>query len=125
MTEESYQRARKLMQQLNHLRSLIIKQKGEVARWTAMESSNKEFGKSTDGVQKRIIKELEKLDKLRATWASIVFPPHDLATPKQPVNYCRICQTLIMQTEQYCITCLENQNLQKYDFKNTNDKDIY
>src|SRR5688572_20191869 len=125
MTEESFQRARKLMQQLNHLCGLITKAKGDVARWTTLEDMCTRDGKDSTKAKEMLDRSIRKLSELRAQFASIIFPPHDLQTPKSPINYCRVCQTQIPVNDQYCHDCNENSNLPKYDFKNENNKDIY
>lgn len=124
MTEASYQQARVLMRQLNYLRGLITAQKGEVAKWTAIEAHNLENGKSTNAVRARIEKEIQKLDKLRGQFAAIQFPPADLPNTKKDAQFCRICQTEIEKHLEYCIDCDQNKNIPKYDFKNRPDKEV-
>lgn len=124
MTDASYKQAQKLMRQLNHLRSEISKQKGQVARWTAIESSNLELGKSIANVTVRIRKEIEKLNSLKNMYAAIQFPAHDIPNEKINEKFCRICQTQISNDDEYCLICYENQNIPKYDFTNKNDKDF-
>lgn len=76
MTEELYQRGRKFMQQANHLRGLIAKQKGEVAKWTKIEMVHREEMRPSqaDGAKKMLLKALDKLDALRKKFAEMEFP---------------------------------------------------
>lgn len=126
MTEESYQQARKLMQQLNYLRGLITKQKKAVASWTNIEDVHRRNLKhaQAEGAKKQIQFAIDKLQKLRQMFAAIQFPDSNLPTPKQEVNYCRICQTVIEKNKGYCITCLDNQNLPKYDYIYRKSKEL-
>lgn len=125
MTEASYQQTRKLMQQLKYLRGLITAAKADVGKWTRMEMVFRDQLKhsNADGAKKMLAIAMEKLDQLNKTWASIKLPPSDLPTTKD-VNYCRVCNEMIAQIEQYCMTCYQNQNIPKYDFKNRNNKKL-
>jgi hypothetical protein len=125
MTEESFQRARKLMQQLNYLRGQITEAKARVGTWTRIEDICARDGKDTAKAKQMIDRAMRRLAELRALFAAIVFPPHDLQTPKSAVNYCRVCQTQIPVNDQYCYDCNQNSNLPKYDFKHENNKDVY
>lgn len=76
MTEQQFQECRKIMQQANSLRGYITKAKGEVARWTHIESSCREALKErqADGAKKIILGSIERLNKLRQKFANLKFP---------------------------------------------------
>lgn len=126
MTEASFTQARKLMQQLNHLRGKITCAKNNVSRWTHAEMlhrENLEPAKAANA-NRMLLRAIQELDKYKAMFAAIQFPPADLP-PIKDAKYCRICQQPIAQQEQYCLTCDTNQNIPKYDFKNTDDKGFF
>lgn len=124
MTEASYQQARKLMQQLNYLRSEITKAKGTVAMWTRMEMSYREQLKEgqANGAHKKLLKAMEVLQEKRRMFVAIQFPPSDLPAEMATAKLCRVCHDLINNDQEYCLTCYDNQNIPKYDFKDPNNK---
>lgn len=126
MTDASYRQAQTLMRQLNHLRGLITQAKESVGKWTRMEMSYRENleNEKADGAKKALLAAMHKLDRLRDIYAAIQFPAHDLPNEQLGEKFCRICQTQIESTREYCVTCETNQKLPKYDFKNRNDKAI-
>lgn len=108
MTEESYQQCRKVMQQINHLRGLISKQKGEVAKWSNIEDSfRKQLKESNaDGAKKMLEKALKKLDELRTKFDLMIFPDSNIVVAKKKRVQCEGCGSLIAEGNIYCGECL-------------------
>lgn len=76
MTEQSYQKARKIMQKANWLRSKIIIAKGNVSKWTAIESAHRENLQPdrAEAANKMILKCIDKLEEERKKFAELKFP---------------------------------------------------
>lgn len=127
MTEESYQQARKLMQQLNYLRGQITTAKNAVAKWTRLEAVYAATGnmKQEENAKTYLVNAINHLGGLRKMWDAIQFPASNLPTPRVSQAYCRICQMPISTSEQYCPQCEENINIPKYDFKHRSDKEVF
>lgn len=86
MTEESFQLARKVMQQANHIRGLITTSEGEVSKWTRIEAVHRENGKETaaDGAKKMIQRALKKLDERKQKFADMKFPEDNMKPIGKP-----------------------------------------
>jgi hypothetical protein len=81
MTEKSYQEARKIMQKANYWRGMITSAKGNVAKWTNIESSYREKmdpGKA-DGANKMLHKAMNRLAEVRQKFTDIKFPDNEPA----------------------------------------------
>lgn len=115
MTEASYQRARKLMQQLNYLRGNITAAKKNVAGWTHAEMvhlNNLEPSKAANA-HRMLLAAMDKLNNYKAMFAAIQFPPADLPPEMATAKLCRVCHDPINNDQEYCLTCYENQNIPK------------
>lgn len=108
MTEESYQQGRKFMQQVNHLRGLITKAEGDVAKWSNIEMSWREKMNESqaNGAYKMGIRVIEKLDKLRKKFADMKFPDSDIVIVKKKTVQCEGCGAAIAEGNTYCGECL-------------------
>lgn len=107
MTEESFQRARKVMQSANLIRGLITKAKGEVAKWSKIEDSYREDGKisNAEGAKKCLQKAIANLDRLRQKFEDLSFPENNIVVIKTS-RKCDICGTETNQSNGYCPQCL-------------------
>jgi cell fate (sporulation/competence/biofilm development) regulator YmcA (YheA/YmcA/DUF963 family) len=104
MTEASYQEGRKFMQKVNHLRGKITEQKGQVAKWTKIESSFRENFKPTnaDGAKKMLDKAMVKLTEYREKFAAMKFPDSDIT---EKVYRCIECGAKVPNSDVICDTC--------------------
>jgi len=101
MTEQSYQECRKVMQKINHLRGLITNAKGEVAKWSNIESSFREKLQESraNGAKKMLDKALIKLNERRHQFAAMKFPDSDITnTPTR----CKDCGAKTTTQNVYC-----------------------
>lgn len=105
MTEESYQQCRKVMQKINYLRGLITTAKGEVAKWSNIESSFREKLQESraDGAKKMLEKATTKLNERREKFAAMKFPESDITIE---VNRCKECGVKIATGNNYCGECM-------------------
>jgi len=108
MTEESYQQARKVMQRINHLRGLITKQKGEVAKWSRIEDTYRmQLNESqADGAKKCLVKAQAKLTELLVKFWEMKFPENNIKSVKQEAIQCEWCGNTIDKGSTYCTDCL-------------------
>lgn len=108
MTEESYQQCRKVMQKINHLRGMITTAKGNVGKWTKIEStfrSNLEDSRA-DGVKKMLDIHLKKLNDLREKFEMTNFPDSNIVVIKKKSVQCEGCGVQIDEGNDYCNECL-------------------
>lgn len=105
MTETQFQKARKIIQQANHLRGMITKAEGEVAKWTRMEGSHRENLRENqaNGCNKVVLKAIEKLNERRKKFADMKFP-EDIPDP--PIKRCAECGCKIAEGNEYCGECM-------------------
>lgn len=108
MTEESYQQCRKVMQKINHLRGLITNAKGEVAKWSNIESSFREKMQESraDGAKKMLDKAMVKLSELKEKFTAMKFPDSELSAVKLGTVQCEGCGASIRKGNTYCGECL-------------------
>lgn len=101
MTEESYQECRKLMQKINHLRGLITAAKGEVAKWSNIESSFREKMQHSraDGAKKILDTALLKLKERRDKFTAMKFPDSNI---NNKICRCKDCGVVVKQGDDYC-----------------------
>ena len=111
MTEESYQQARKLMQQANYLRGKITSSKEDVARWTNLEhwyiQEKKEL--NAKAARRNLDKALAVLDERKARFAAMKFPESDLPESKKEKRECEMCGIHVDEGVGYCNGCLYNK----------------
>ena len=93
------------MQKINHLRGLITASKGEVAKWSNIESSFREKLQESraDGAKKMLEKALVKLKERRDKFSAMKFPDNDIVVE---VNRCKECGTKIAVGNNYCGECM-------------------
>lgn len=104
MTEESFQQGRKLMARANHLRGLITKAKGQVAKWTKIEDVHRRElreGKA-NGAKKCLDSSLKKLEELRAKFRDLTFPDPNIEVE---VTRCQECGCRIAVGNILCGEC--------------------
>lgn len=79
MTEQSYQECRKIMQSANYLRGRITEAKGEVAKWTNIESSYRDNLQPdrADGAKKILDIAMKRLKEARERFTDIRFPENN------------------------------------------------
>lgn len=108
MTEAAYQQARKVMQSANHLRGLITKAKGEVAKWTAIEDSHRRDLREgqANGAKKCIEKTMKRLEEVRARFEALQFPDPNLKVVPKVHHQCEGCGNRIAVGNTYCGECL-------------------
>src|SRR6185295_19925773 len=108
MTEESYQQGRKFMRQVNRLRGLITKAKGEIAKWSNIEDSNiKELRPGPAvGAKKCLQKAMAHLDELRIKFDNMQFPDSNIVIVKKASVQCDGCGQPIAIGNTYCGECL-------------------
>lgn len=108
MTEESYQQCRKVMKQINHVRGLIAKQKGEVSKWSKIEDVHRHELREgqANGAKKMLEKAMKKLDDLRAKFDLIKFPDSNIVIAKTKSVQCEGCGAAIAEGNTYCGECL-------------------
>lgn len=108
MTEESYQQCRKVMRQINHLRGLITKAKGDVAKWTKMEDVHRRELREgqANGANKCLQKAMKKLEELRVKFEGIKFPESNIIIAKKKSVQCEGCGAAIAEGNTYCGECL-------------------
>jgi uncharacterized protein YeaO (DUF488 family) len=108
MTEESYQQGRKFMQSVNHLRGLITKAKGDVAKWSNIEDSYRRELKHSqaDSANKCLQKALARLDELRIKFDNMKFPDSNIVVVKKASVQCEGCGAAIAVGNTYCGECL-------------------
>ena len=96
------------MQQVNHLRGLITKAEGEVAKWSNIEMSWREKMNESqaNGAYKMGITALEKLDKLRLKFDNMKFPDSNIVVVKKKSVQCEGCGSAIAEGNTYCSECL-------------------
>lgn len=107
MTEESYQQARKIMQQANYRRGVITKAKGDVAKWTKIEAVHRQNLNegSANGAKKCLDKAMVKLDQEREKFSAIKFPDSDIVKA-YVLAHCMSCGNPVAQGNQYCGECI-------------------
>lgn len=108
MTEASYQQGRKFMQQVNHIRGLITKAEGDVAKWTKIEDSHRKNlrPEQADGAKKILNRSIKRLDDLRMKFELMEFPASNIVIVKTPKVQCLSCGGLIESGETFCGKCL-------------------
>lgn len=92
MTEESFQQCRKIMGSANYVRGLITTAKNNICRLTRLEDGLRRNLKhpQADGISKKILISIQRLEKLRAQFAEMKFPESDIVKKEktmQPVNF--------------------------------------
>lgn len=105
MTEASFQAARKVMASANYIRGKITVAKGEVGKWTKIESSyrdNLQEGKA-EGAKKCLDNALTRLNEWRAKFEKLNFPDINLTATKKVLNQCENCGEPTEGT--YCLIC--------------------
>lgn len=109
MTEQSYQEGRKIMQKANGIRSMIVKAKGEVAKWTKMEMWHKENLNEgqANGARKALEKTLIKLEERRKQFAELKFPDNNIVTNIKEYTSCQVCGN-ITSNKMFCDICQED-----------------
>lgn len=105
MTEESFQQARKVMASANYVRGKITVAKGNVAKWTNIESSYREKLQHdrADGAKKMLQNAMKKLQEQRGKFAAMKFPDNDIV---KEVSRCVECGAKIGEGNKYCGECL-------------------
>jgi hypothetical protein len=80
MTEAAFQACRNVMQRANWIRGKITDAKGEVAKWTSIEATNRNNLQHTkaDGAKKMLDKAMIKLDDWRKKLDELSFPDPNL-----------------------------------------------
>ena len=111
MTEESYQQARKLMQQANYLRGKITKYKQEVGSWTKLEDWNRRELRplQADAAKKNLERNMKLLERVKAAFAELKLPDSDLPPSPKQVKQCEKCGCEVELGETYCNDCLYNK----------------
>lgn len=107
MTEESFQRGRKIMQQANYIRGLITKAKGDVAKWTKIEDCYIRDLKEAQAKasNKMLQRAMAKLDKLRGDFKLLEFPESNIQSVGTK-SECQICGNLTPNGVTLCDECL-------------------
>lgn len=84
MTEDSFQQARKIMQQAIRYRRTIATQKAEVKKWTALEDHHRiEKSETRRESAKRLLdKALQRLKEAKEKFAALTFPDSNLSLQK-------------------------------------------
>jgi hypothetical protein len=105
MTEESFQQARKIMQRANYMRGVITACKGNVAKWSKIESVHRENMREpqANGAQKMLERAMQKLGEARAKFSELKFPDSDIV---EEFNRCIDCGRKISKGNQHCGECL-------------------
>jgi hypothetical protein len=108
MTEDSYQQGRKFMQQVNHMRGLITKAKGEVAKWTKIEDAYRRDLKpnQADAAKNCLDVAIKRLDALRIKFEAMKFPDSNIKVAKKKSVQCEGCGAGIAEGNTYCGECL-------------------
>jgi len=96
------------MQQANHLRGLITKAEGEVAKWTKIEDVHRRELRASqaDGAKKCLNNALKRLDELRTKFANMSFPDSNIRKAYVEKVQCAGCGTAIAKGNEYCGECL-------------------
>jgi hypothetical protein len=107
MTEESYQQGRKFMRSVNHMRGLITKAKGNVAKWTKIEDAYRKDLKhnQAEGAKKCLDKAIERLDALRIKFEAMKFPESNIVIARKKTVQCEGCGAGIAEGNTYCVEC--------------------
>lgn len=96
------------MQQVNHLRGLITKAEGEVAKWTRIQDVHQREGREgqANGTKKILDKAIKKLDDLRLKFDNMKFPDSNIVVVKKRSVQCEGCGAAIAEGNTYCGECL-------------------
>lgn len=107
MTEESYQQGRKFMRQVNHLRGLITKAEGDVAKWKRIQDVHSRECREgqANGTKKILDKAIKKLDELRQKFDLMTFPDSNIVIVKKRSVQCEGCGAAIAEGNTYCGEC--------------------
>lgn len=108
MTEESYQQGRKFMKQVNYLRGIMTKAKGDVAKWTKIEDVHRRELRHSqaDGAAKCLQNAMERLSELRLRFDNMHFPNSNIVLIKNESVQCEGCGATIAKGNTYCGECL-------------------
>jgi hypothetical protein len=108
MTEESYQQGRKFMRSVNHIRGLITKAEGDVAKWTKIEDSHRRELRhgQADGAKKCLDKAMARLNELRIKFDLMKFPASNIVIVRKKSVQCEGCGAAIAEGNTYCGECL-------------------
>lgn len=108
MTEESYQQGRKFMRSVNHIRGLITKAEGDVAKWTKIEDSHRRELRPSqaDGAKKLLDKAMARLNVLRLQFDNMKFPDSNIIIARKRSVQCEGCGAAIAEGNTYCGECL-------------------
>jgi len=96
------------MQSCNHVRGLITKAKGEVARWTKIEDSHRKEMRpgQADGANKCLQRAMARLEELRIKFDNMKFPDSNIVVVKKANVQCEGCGQPIAIGNTYCGECL-------------------
>ena len=77
------------MRQINHVRGLIAKQKGEVSKWSKIEDVHRQELREgqANGAKKLLEKAIKKLDELRLKFDQMKFPDSNIVIAKKRHKY--------------------------------------
>lgn len=109
MTEESFQQGRKVMQKANYWRGVITNAKGNVAKWTKIESSYRTNLQPSraDGAKQLLDKAMKRLQEVRDVFESIKFPENNVKSIKKENVQCDLCGNKVENTDSiYCNYCM-------------------
>lgn len=108
MTEESYQQGRKFMQRVNHVRSMVTGAKGNVSKWTRIESAYRDQLQEgrANGANEMLKKAIIKLDEWQEKFKKMEFPASNIKFESQEVAQCEGCGMPINKGLIYCGECL-------------------
>lgn len=108
MTEESYQQGRIFMRSVNHMRGLITKAEGNVAKWTRLEDHHRRELQQAqaDGAKRQLITALNKLNQLRVQFDNMKYPDSNIVVIKKKQVQCEGCGASIAEGNTYCGECL-------------------
>lgn len=96
------------MRSVNHIRGLITKAEGDVAKWTKIEDSHRRELRPSqaDGAKKLLDKAMTRLNVLRLQFDNMKFPDSNIIIARKRSVQCEGCGATIAEGNTYCGECL-------------------